>query len=209
MNKIKLISIGIALIVVFGGYMMFSTSDSTKSKFAGLPFNFLFGEQKREAMSDNVLSEWQNQENLAATDGDALSDFDVYVHLNLPFSFGYPNGMTVTALDGENGDQIILIQGQESGDEFQISIRPFDEPGPLTPERIKRDLPSLYIEEPQQALIGPEKDIPALIFLSQDPVIGKTREVWFVHGGYLYQLSGYADFDPTIARIMGTWRFYE
>lgn len=208
MPKSKLISIIIGLTIVAGAYLYLSKGNGSEQKLAGFPFASWFGGEEEDAVSPESDGWPQtDSQNPAAPSSDDFSDFTAYAHPELPFSFAYPNDMALSAFEGQAGAEILLFSG--GGNEFQISIRPFDEPGPLTEERLHRDLPTIYIEQPQQVLIGPDKNIPAIIFFTEDPAAGKTREVWFVHGGYMYQVSAYAEFDPTLARMMGTWRFYE
>ena len=89
---------------------------------------------------------------------------------------------------------------------FQIFIIPFDEEGPLAPERIRQDLPEMLIQNPQNVIIGKD-NIRALIFFSQEPGFGRTREIWFVRNGYLYQAMTYAELDALIGQVMESWEF--
>ena len=152
------------------------------------------------------------QEPFLESDSETLSDWEGYAHPELPFAFAYPKDLTPsTFVDGEA--EIILLKGKEPEREVQIVIRAFDEPfdpaqgkpGPLTVERIRRDVPEMVIEEPQNVLIG-SAQIPALLFWSESGSAGRTREVWFVQGGYLYQITGSAEMDETFAKMMETWR---
>ena len=65
----------------------------------------------------------------------------------------------------------------------------------------------MAIESPQQALLGKDKNLPALIFFSSHPSLGKTREVWFIRDGLLYQVTALAALDGELANIMGTIAF--
>jgi len=98
-----------------------------------------------------------------------------------------------------------LVQEKESKKSFQIFISPFDEPGPLTKERVKQDLPDLIINNPEQRVL--KNGAVALVFFSEESSIGETREIWFVHNGYLYQISTYKELDSLVAKIISTWRF--
>ncbi|OHA03532.1 MAG: hypothetical protein A3I44_01405 [Candidatus Sungbacteria bacterium RIFCSPLOWO2_02_FULL_51_17] len=125
----------------------------------------------------------------------------------LGFSFQHPTDVNITSFDDGEGE-VVLGQGKERR-AFQIFILPFDEEGPVTPERVKKDVPDMQIESPQQVLIGKNKNIAALIFLSESQELGKTREIWFSHEGYLYQITTYADADSFIGSLLETWRFEE
>ena len=202
-----LVAIGCVSVVVAGYFHFVRRADTTPGVSSSLTSFFgLSSAKEEESAREIALSQWQSEDQDPSRTG-ASAGFDAYVHPELPFSFGYPKGMTYSEFKDETGAEILLFQG--GGDAFQVSIRLFDEPGPLTVARIRHDIPDLYIEEPQIALIGPGKEVSAFIFFSQDSAAGKTREVWYVHGGYLYQISAHDTFDPILARIMGTWKFFE
>ncbi|MBI2624580.1 hypothetical protein HYW67_03785 [Candidatus Parcubacteria bacterium] len=137
----------------------------------------------------------------------------VYTHPKPYFSFRYPAGFTVTALPpDDNGETVLMRNPNDQKQEFQIRISEFDEPfdpaqgkpGPITPERIRKDIPDMAIDTPQTVSVGGEN---ALAFLSRDDSLGNTREVWFVSGGYLYQITAYAEMDDLLGKILQTWEF--
>ena len=37
--------------------------------------------------------------------------------------------------------------------------------------------------------------------------IGHTREVWFIHNGFLYEVTTYKEIDEWLGSIMQTWKF--
>jgi len=136
---------------------------------------------------------------------ETLPGWEGYAHPSLPFAFAHSKELVSnTFQDGES--EIVLLQGPDPNQEIQIVARAFDEPGPLTVERIQRDVPEMVIDEPQNVLIG-SAQIPALLFWSTDNSAGRTREVWFVQGGYLYQVTTKAENDELLAGIMETWTF--
>jgi len=164
---------------------------------------------------------------------DDSSDFsEKYINEKHGFSFNYPKDIVISEFaEGEQGN-IILGQwageqasepsqssaerlrrgGSETGSEpdkkfaFQIFISEFDEPGPITAERIKQDLPEMAVEEPIHVIITKSK-LTALIFHSQEEGLGKTREIWFVYNNYLYQITAYAGQDRLIGRVLEGWEF--
>ncbi|KKT15095.1 MAG: hypothetical protein UV94_C0003G0026 [Parcubacteria group bacterium GW2011_GWC1_43_30] len=163
----------------------------------------------RKSSSD----EHDEQEPFLLSDSETLSDWEGYAHPELPFAFAYPKDLTLsTFADGEA--EIVLLKGKEPEKEVQIVIRAFDESGPLTVERIQRDVPEMVIDEPQNVLIG-SAQVPALLFWSEGGSAGRTREVWFIYpersrgvqGAYLYQVTASAEMDETLAKMMETWRF--
>ena len=128
------------------------------------------------------------------------------------FSFGQPDGFNVSDFDEGDG-KIILVKNVGSSvsnnsnnyeNGFQIFIAAFDEPGPITKERILKDIPDMIINGEQYIDIGGER---ALSFTSQDDLGGETREIWMVHGGYLYQIKGYKNFEEKMIEVLKTWKF--
>ena len=129
------------------------------------------------------------------------------------FSFRYPLGFKIIEIPEDLGTTI-LAEKSGTRESFQIFISEFDEPGPITGERIKKDLPDIVMENPLEILIGEGKTIRALIFFVEDAALGKTREVWFVWpddpsvaGNYLYQITTYPEMDNLIGPILDTLKF--
>ena len=121
------------------------------------------------------------------------------------FSFKYPDGFNISEFKEGEGDIVLAqMQGKEIG--FQFFIMPFDEPGPITAERIKQDLPDMKINNPQSVIIG-KNNIKALIFFTNDSGFGLAREVWFIYQGNLYQVSTYAKLDLFIGQVLSTLSF--
>ena len=146
-----------------------------------------------------------NELNANPTSEGDLAPNKLYENYDIGFGFLYPKNFEINEIDEDVGFTV-LAQNPGKREGFQIFIIPFDEPDSITSERVKKDLPDEKIENPQTALIGPDKKIEALIFFSEKEGIGKTREVWFVQNGYLFQVTTYADLDNFIASVMGTWR---
>ena len=158
---------------------------------------------------------WSGQESPQSVDStgspqvelpaDILSGWEGYAHPELPFAFAHPKDLTPSTFT-DGGAEIVLLAGKEPGREVQIVASVFDNSGSLTVERIQKDIPGMAIDEPQNVLIGSAR-IPALLFWSNDGAsVGKTRELWFIQDGYLYQVTASAEMDETLAKMMETWR---
>jgi hypothetical protein len=117
-----------------------------------------------------------------------------YTHPTTGLTFPYHKDFQLMAGEDEGGE-IIVVENAEHGLAFQIFIQPFDEPGPLTPERIRRDLPNLKMETITEIEFYRTGE-PVLTFLSVDDTLGYIPEAWFIYNGYLYQLAMYAPGDP-------------
>lgn len=135
-----------------------------------------------------------------------------YVDPTHPFSFEFPATLAPTTYADETGDMVVFedIAGTSNTQSFQIFITLFDEQlSVITPERIHKDIPALVITEPQEVILGNDSTKHALIFFSEDPVLGKTREVFIVDNMLLYQITARAEMDASLAEIMKTWQFLE
>lgn len=134
-----------------------------------------------------------------------------YVDPSHPFSFEFPATLAPTTHMDETGGAMLVfesIANVGSTESFQIFITPFDEELPvITPERIYKDIPTMVITDPQEVILGDDPTKRALIFFSDDPLLGKTREVWIVHNMMLYQITARAETDALLADIMKTWEF--
>jgi hypothetical protein len=116
------------------------------------------------------------------------------------FSFSYPTGFRVNSVPVEGGE-MVTIENQD-GTGFQIFIIPFDEPGMITPERIRQDLPDAIINEPKVADLD---GVRTLVFSGYDEALGDTFEAWAVDGGKLYQISGPETATDLVIETLETW----
>lgn len=120
------------------------------------------------------------------------------------FSFEYPDKFIVNDVPMDGGGNKIVVESTESKKGFQITILPFDELGPLTEERIKKDLPDLVILE---AVRGDISGVDVLQFKSVDENVGNTFEIWFIYSGNLYQIQTYREFSEELLDILKSWKF--
>jgi hypothetical protein len=205
MFKTKTISIiiGFAVIGGLGYFFLVGKSGEDGGEMPKFSLASLWGGGLTESSEDDLRES-------GAPDDNGL---EVYQNQNYGFSFRHLAEMSVSEIPEDTGFMVLVQSGGEKKS-FQIFVLEYDEPGPITPERIKRDLPRMNMENPTPVKIGTDKTIDALIFFSDHPSLGKTREIWFVwppdpypHGNYLYQITTYADMDNFIGSILDTWKF--
>ena len=128
-----------------------------------------------------------------------------YVSEVYNFSFRHPANFYISQFP-ENKGEIILVRDRIGENSFQIYITPYDEPAnSLTAQRVRRDLPSLIMENIQEFLIGNEAS--GLAFISKSEAFNISREVWFVRGEHLYQISAYLESQDSLQEILRTWKF--
>ncbi|MES2216485.1 MAG: hypothetical protein V4481_04290 [Patescibacteria group bacterium] len=129
-----------------------------------------------------------------------------YIDSIYHFSFRYPGDFKASPITAE-GVTTILVQDSKAAAGFQIDITPMDEDiQTLTVERIKQDLPGIYMESPQDVVLGASGK--GVAFFGDDPAFGgKSREVWFVYKKTLYQIRTYVRYDSLLKAVLGTWEF--
>lgn len=117
------------------------------------------------------------------------------------FSFVLPEGFGAEELQGA------VVISNEAGDGIQVVITPLQEDIlHLTEERIRADLPSLEIRDPEVIEIGEGRT--GLLFKSNNEAFeGASQEVWFVYESNLYQLNTYQRLSPLLEKIGETWSF--
>lgn len=123
-----------------------------------------------------------------------------YIDPDFGFKFSHEPEISVSRF--EEGEGIVLLLKNNNSAFAQIYITEFDEAGPVTPERIKKDLPDKEINEPGNINIGGG---PALVFYSKDDSGLKVREYWFVEGGYLYRVTTEPKDDSLVQELLNTW----
>jgi hypothetical protein len=125
-------------------------------------------------------------------------------HSEPTFSFSYPAEWVVTSFEDAEGETVLLRDRSTNGD-VQLYLTPFDEAIVLTAARIKQDLPSLSVIDPLQVEIG--KRVSGVYFKSVKEGIGEAQEVWFVHEGFLYQITAVKTHPKALADILASFKF--
>lgn len=123
---------------------------------------------------------------------------DVYV-----FSLLYPQDFDVRVEDEGGGASTILFENKKTIDGFQIFIVPFGG-SQITDDRFKKDIPSGVRKSIQNVKID---GATGASFYSTDASLGETAEVWFIHGGYLYEVNTFKDLDIWLSNILATLKF--
>jgi len=101
-------------------------------------------------------------------------------------SFDYPSEDLLEEHEDVGVDTITITD--VLGEAGKISITPFKEDVKiLTTARVHKDLPNLVLQDVKDAYVA--LTVPALTFTDVGTDGVSSQEVWFVHGGYLYQIS--------------------
>lgn len=126
----------------------------------------------------------------------------IYRNEKYNFKFAYPSELKLTENPGEGGFTAVFTNADGTKG-FQIFVTPYVG-WTITEERLKMDIPSGKVENPLEVLVDGTR---ATIFYSEHLGFGETREVWFIHGDYLYEVTAQKELDEWLSHIMTTWRF--
>lgn len=191
----KIIYIFLILIFISAGFFAFKNKNTGQINF-----------------ENNIDSGLENSNSMEVLEPDIKKvneSYNTYFHKKYNFSFDYPSKFKTSNFIEGDGEQIQFQS--DNSDWFQVYITPWDEGNIITPERIRKDLPSIVIKEPQQVILGPKQKegvgLKALIFFSKENSIGDTREIWFVENGYLFQITTYKRLDSVVGGVLATLIF--
>ena len=127
-----------------------------------------------------------------------------YTNAAFHFSLSYPSDLTVNQYNESGGALTVTFvtrDGTNGG--FQIYVTPYSDTT-ITPVRFKLDEPSGVMQDQTAIVID---GTPATMFYGTNVAMGDSREVWFIHGGFLYEVTTYKQLDSWLAGIMQTWQF--
>mgnify|MGYP001575498671 CR=1 FL=1 len=155
------------------------------------------------------LDNSQNIENTPLAEGQTVTDSGSqkkFNHSILGFSFLYNKDYSISSFGNyfDSNGQTILLQ-KDSIQGLQILITPFDEDISLTGSRIKKDLPSLVMQNIKEELIG---ETNVVIFESTNNLsTGKSLEGWFIYRKNLYQISSSLEASELFQGIINKWQW--
>lgn len=124
-----------------------------------------------------------------------------YRNTTYRFSLFYPSDLSVKEYDEGGGAQTITFQNPATIKGFQIFIVPYSD-SQISQARFRADAPSGTMQSPQPLSID---GALATMFIGSNIHIGPTREVWFIHGGYLFESTAPQSLDNWLGAIMTTW----
>lgn len=121
------------------------------------------------------------------------------------FSLLYPSDLTAKLIDEGSGAATVTFENDKTIEGFQIFIVPFDG-AQITDDRFKKDIPLGVRKNIQNITID---GATGASFFSEDATLGETAEVWFIRGGYLYEVNTFKDRAEWLSSIMSSWKFLE
>lgn len=127
-----------------------------------------------------------------------------YTHPLFGFTFSLNEKFNTGTFPEGEGEMLMVKLTGEQAQQTQIYITKFGEPGPVSAQRISKDLPDMVVEQPVDISVNGE---PAVAFVSRLASGQKTREVWFVRGGNLYQISAPQESEKMVSDMLSSWRW--
>lgn len=119
------------------------------------------------------------------------------------FSLLYPQELEVKEYPEGGNALTITFQNIKKQEGFQLFIVPYQEPQ-VSEERFKQDLPSgVRIKMIDMTVDG----ATGAAFYSTNVMLGETREIWFIRGGYLFEVTTLKSLDTWLDGILQTWKF--
>lgn len=153
--------------------------------------------------SVDVIGTFFDASNNIQSSQNEKEEYRQYLNTVRGFSLRYPKELSVKEYDEGDETYTILFEDKTGEKGFQIFFTPYKY-DTIVRSRILKDVPSGKFTEPVEVIIS--SGIRALAFFSEGN-LGRMREIWFLHNGYLYEATSYANLDDWLAEIMQTWQF--
>lgn len=129
--------------------------------------------------------------------------FKEYRNEKYHFALFYPDMLAITEYDEGFGAMTITFENNEATKGFQIFIAP-DHDTQISEERFRMDEPSGVVKDKTDTSVD---GAPAVAFFGRHPEVGDTREVWFLHGGYIFEAVTVKAQEEIIGTSLSTWQF--
>lgn len=168
----------------------------------GLGFVIYFWQQPGEQTAKDNAGQNQSFALLSEKEEQAVKANNNF-YSDEQFNFGFWHPKEISLARFEEGEGVALIFNQNNQSFAQGYISEFDEQGPITKERILKDLPDKVIENPAQTKIGGNE---TFVFFSREDKGLNMREYWFVRNFYLYRFSVLKEQDEIFQKILNTWQ---
>jgi len=190
-------SIAIIALFIGGGFYLFSHPSDSKTIFESQT-------EKLSLTASSIPATPDVAKVIAETEAPP-SGYVEYRNEKYGFYYYHSPEAKITEYNEGGGAMTITQENLSKMRGMQIFIVPYD--GKIiTDERFLRDAPSGVRYNIESTNIG-YIDVPAVTFNSYDQFLGDTREVWFIHNGYLYEVTTFKGFGDWFSGIMKTWRF--
>jgi hypothetical protein len=122
--------------------------------------------------------------------------------IDYAFSFFYPPELVLREESESGRRRVIRLENVETGEGLQVYIQPYNELS-IDKSQYSKDLAGAPVRDKEETVVA---DVSATAFRSEHPTLGETREVWFIRGGYLFQVTSPKPYEAQLSAILSTWR---
>lgn len=119
------------------------------------------------------------------------------------FSLAFPQELKVTQYTERDNAMTVTFENPDHSQEFEIYVTPYNKTQ-IDQARFKLDEPSGTFLQPQDVVVD---GTTATMFFGRNGIMGDTREVWFIKGGFLYEVATYKALDSWLGQVMQGWKF--
>jgi hypothetical protein len=127
-----------------------------------------------------------------------------YINDQYGFALYYPESLQVRERKESGNALTITFQNVPEAQGFQIYIVPY-KGTQVSEEQFRKDAPSGVRSDLKAATID---GVSGAAFYGRDTLLGDTREIWFIRGGYLYEVTTLKPLDSWLQSILATWKFF-
>jgi hypothetical protein len=156
------------------------------------------------SLGDVVLADSSSTASDAEPSQTVPSGYQPYTNSQFHFALDYPSNLKLHTYDEQGGGFTAVFQDPSTEEGFEVYVTPYSGTQ-ITNKEFKLDEPSGVMQDPTNILVDGAQ---ALMFYGYNPIMGDTSEVWFIHGGLLYEVAtSKLDTEGNKVGIMETWRF--
>jgi hypothetical protein len=137
---------------------------------------------------------------IQAPPSDPPSGYLPYSNPQFHFALDYPSNLQLHRYDEQGGGFTAAFQDPTTNEGFEVYVTPYGG-AHITKQEFTLDEPSGVFNLPTNVMIDGTQ---ATMFYGSNAIMGDTREVWFIHGGLLYEVTTYKQLDTWLAQIMQT-----
>jgi hypothetical protein len=186
----------VALVLLGSGAVWFFSS-SASLDFTDLP-NIL-----QNSPGASSTKQTSSQDSLSP--GEVPAGQKEYRNDMYKFSLIHPEPLSVKEFNEGEGAMTITFENTETLEGFQIYVVPY-EGYKVSEEQFVMDVPSGVREELTDVYVD---GVLGTSFRSRHALLGDTREIWFIHEGYLYEATTILSQGDDMEAILTTWRFHQ
>jgi hypothetical protein len=193
--------VGIILIILAAGALFLFRTQSPQNPMTQIPVSTSTPDAASSAnvtfSTDAPLSQ------STPVTQEAAPGMRLYKNTAFHLSLTYPDTLQATEYQEQGGALTVTFQNTDNSQAFEIYVTPYSGTQ-ITQSRFSDDEPSGTFLEPTNIVVDGTQ---ATMFYGHNAIMGDTREVWFIHGGFLYEVATYKALDTWLAGIMQTWKF--